>query len=116
MQRDRVFDREFELADSITLRHLIGRLLGRDRLPCLNAYRDHLLAGHAIGALPVHDAQGVASAQEEILSLATKDHDGIAGSPSSNGLQSLSARRAMQKLLMDLQAGKVPLVIRMREL
>lgn len=110
-QRDQDFERRFQLGDSMKLRHMIGRLFGKFKPPSLNEYRDHLLAGHAIGALPLQDSVSIPSEQER---LAASDHDdNLAAKPSEFGLQTTLARRAVSKILMDLQAGKVPIVERM---
>ncbi|MBU0766734.1 hypothetical protein KKF55_03045 [Patescibacteria group bacterium] len=76
------------------------------RAPKLNRYRDHLLAGIAVGALPM---EGRNVYHEDLEELATLDHDAIAapGSVIGIGLQSAFVRRGMTKLLMDVQAGNL---------
>lgn len=103
-QRDAEFEKEFDLGESLRLRHMLGRLLGKNKPPNLNKYRDHLLEGNNVGALPV---DGMPQRPKHLEQLASEDHDLLVASPGAYGLQTKFARRRIAKIAMDLQAGKI---------
>lgn len=105
-QRDGALERQFFTAQRSRFRDRIGKLLGKNQPPTFNGYRNHLLAGHAVGALPVDGA-----AKLPLDCLATQNFDMIANAQANGPLQFLTpvARDAVLKNLMDLEAGKTPL-------
>lgn len=105
-ERDTKFERRFELTNSLKLRHLLGKLFGQNRPPNLNEYRDHLIEGNAVGALPV---EGVPQMQEFLERLAAEDHEQRARAQGEYGMQTEFVRRGIAKIAMDLQAGKISL-------
>jgi len=94
-ERDRQFEQQF------------GKSRVFNKCPSMNQYRDHLLAGVAVGALPVEG--GHLSAEE----LATQDYDAIIAQRPIGliSLQTTVARSGITKILLDLQAGKIPIVV-----
>ena len=102
-ERDADFERWFEIGSSLKLRHLLGRLFANNKQPNLNEYRDHLIEGNTVGALPI---EGMPQMQEFFERLATEDHEQRARTPGEYGMQTESVRRSVAKIAMDLQAGK----------
>ncbi|MFA5273497.1 MAG: hypothetical protein WC353_05020 [Candidatus Peribacter sp.] len=107
LRRDKAYEEQFADGPRGFFRHALAKLLGSNPAPNLNGYRDHLLAGHAINALPAQDAFASPASLER---LATQDWDQCARSHGPSGLQTTSCRRAVLKILMDLDAGKIPII------
>lgn len=85
---------------------MLGRLFGCSKPPSLNAYRDHLLAGHTIGALPVEGAPVI---PEFLQRLAAEDYDRSVTIPGSFGMQTQFGRRGIAKIAIDVMAAKLPI-------
>lgn len=108
--RDTEFDARFEQAVEVGFKYLIARILGKHKPPTLEGYRDHLLAGTAIGALPVEGAPP--RSVDELDKLAVTDFDAIAHAIPKVPFALHTAEEMITfiKLKMDSMAGKVSYV------
>lgn len=105
-EHDAAFEEKFDQQQTFSIRRFLRGVLGKQQPVTLNGYRDHLLAGHAINALPVDGLPPDPHALEELMA---EDFD--AEVHAQHGLlQTPEARKSLLKLILDLRAGKISLM------
>lgn len=108
-EADAAFEQAFRDAKSHHPKHILNRWLGSERVPNLNEYRNHLLAGHYAGALPVPGSGYTTTHNAELV---WGDFEGNVHVHffAPVAIHTASARRSILKLIMDLEAGKISLI------
>ena len=101
--RDANLEAQFDQASSMQFRYMMGRLLRKIKQPDLNHYRDHLLAGRAIGAIP---SDGIIAEHFPLDKLAVEDYETLVRTDGALRMQTEFSRRGIIKIWMDLVSGK----------